>query len=290
MIRKVLAMITLTNVTKKFGAYLAINNLSFDVPAQQAVALWGENGAGKTTIIKCLLGLLRYEGQIRVDGFDAARAGRAARRLVGYVPQELAFYDDLTTLETARFFARLKQAPLTEAVTVIRQVGLEEHAGKAVRALSGGMKQRLALGLALLGDPPVLVLDEPTSNLDAAGRSHFLQLLAQVKAAGKTILFTSHRLEEIEQLADQVMVLERGTLKLSCTGAQLAGRLGLRTTVKLHLPNELLDDALGVLQRDGFQARRNGVGLLVDVHPSAKARPIHSLSRAQIAVTDFEME
>jgi ABC-type multidrug transport system ATPase subunit len=283
-------MITFTHVTKRFGGYTAINNLSFEAPAHRAVALWGENGAGKTTVIKCLLGLLRYEGRIMVNGFDAARNGRAARRLVGYVPQELAFYDDMTTLETARFFARLKQAPLTQAVTVINQVGLETHAGKPVRALSGGMKQRLALGLALLGDPPVLVLDEPTSNLDAAGRSQFLQLLAQVKAAGKTILFTSHRLEEIEQLADQVMVLEQGALKLTCTGAQLAGRLGLRTTVKLHLPGELLDHALGVLQRDGFQARRNGVGVLVDVHPSEKALPIHSLSRAQIAVIDFEVE
>jgi ABC-2 type transport system ATP-binding protein/nitrous oxidase accessory protein len=283
-------MINFVNVTKKFGNYAAIDQLNFVVPAQQAVALWGENGAGKTTIIKCLLGLLRYEGRIMVDGFDAARSGRAARRLVGYVPQELAFYDEMTALDTARFFAQLKQAPLTQAVAVITQVGLEAHAGKAVRTLSGGMKQRLALGLALLGDPPVLVLDEPTSNLDAAGRSQFLQLLAQVKAAGKTILFTSHRLEEIEQLADQVMVMERGVLKLTCAGDQLAARLGLRTTVKLHLPGELLDDALGVLQRDGFQARRNGVGVLVEVHPSEKARPIHSLSRAQIAVTDFEME
>jgi ABC-2 type transport system ATP-binding protein/nitrous oxidase accessory protein len=283
-------MIDFTNVTKKFGNFTAITDLSFVVPAQQAVALWGENGAGKTTVIKCLLGLLRYDGRIRVDGFDAARAGRSARRLVGYVPQELAFYDDLSTLETARLFAQLKRAPLTQAVSVITQVGLETHAGKAVSALSGGMKQRLALALSLLGDPPVLVLDEPTSNLDAAGRSQFLQLLAQVKTAGKTILFTSHRLEEIEQLADQVMVLERGRLKLTCTGDQLAARLGLRTTVKLHLASELLEDALGVLQREGYNARRNGVGVLVDVHPSEKARPIHSLSRAHIAVTDFEME
>ncbi len=283
-------MINFSNVTKKFGTYTAIDNLSFDIPAHQAVALWGENGAGKTTIIKCLLGLLRYEGQILVSGFDAVRQGRAARRLIGYVPQGLAFYDDMNTLQTARFFAQLKQVPLEQALTVITLVGLEDHADKPVRALSGGMKQRLALGLALLGDPPVLVLDEPTSNLDAAGRNQFLHLLGQVKAAGKTILFTSHRLEEIEQLADQVLVLARGALHLSCAGNQLASQLGLRTTVKLHLPGELLDAALGVLQRDGFQARRNGVGVLVDVHPSEKARPIHSLSRADIAVTDFEME
>jgi ABC-type multidrug transport system ATPase subunit len=283
-------MIQFLNVTKHFGRHAVVNNASFAVPAHQAVALWGANGAGKTTVIKCLLGLLRYDGQILVNGLDVASAGRQARRLIGYVPQELAFYDEMSTLDTACFFAQLKRTPLAQVRTVLAQVGLDEHSGKPVAALSGGMKQRLALSLALLGDPPVLVLDEPTSNLDASGRSQFLQLLAQVKAAGKTILFTSHRLEEIEQLADRAIVMETGTIKLTCTGHELAARLGLRTTVKLRLAGELLDDALGVLQREGFQARRNGVGVLVEVHPSEKARPIHSLSRAHIAVTDFEME
>ncbi|MEZ4614018.1 MAG: AAA family ATPase [Caldilineaceae bacterium] len=120
----------------------------------------------------------------------------------------------MSTLDTARFFAQLKQAPCTEAVTLLSQVGLAEHADKPVAALRG-MNNGCALALALLGDPPILVLDEPTSNLDPAGRSQFLQLLAQVKAAGKTILFTSHRLEEIEQIADQVIVMERcGALDL----------------------------------------------------------------------------
>ncbi|MCB0082358.1 MAG: ABC transporter ATP-binding protein, partial [Caldilineaceae bacterium] len=240
--------------------------------------------------IKCLLGLLRYNGTILVNGYDTYRQGRQARRLLGYVPQELAFYEEMSTLDTARFFAQLKQAPRTEAVTLLSQVGLAEHAGKPVAALSGGMKQRLALALALLGDPPVLVLDEPTSNLDPAGRSQFLQLLAQVKAAGKTILFTSHRLEEIEQIADQVIVMERGAVRLTCPGDELATALGLRTTVKLHLPTGLLDNALDVLQRAGYAARRNGVGVLVDVHPGEKAQPIHTLNQAQIAVTDFEVE
>ncbi|MEZ4727854.1 MAG: ABC transporter ATP-binding protein [Caldilineaceae bacterium] len=283
-------MITFTHVTKHFGHYRALDDLSFGVTVQQATALWGPNGAGKTTVIKCLLGLLRYEGQIMVNGYDAYRDGRQARRHVGYVPQELAFYEEMSTLAAVHFFAQLKGVPLAAAIPILTQVGLEEHADKTVAALSGGMKQRLALGLALLGDPPVLVLDEPTSNLDPAGRRHFLQLLAQVKAAGKTILFTSHRLEEIEQIADQVIVMERGAIKLICPGQALATQLGLHTTVKLRLPVELLDTALGVLQRDGFQARRNGVGVLVDVHPGEKAHPIHSLSRAQIAVTDFEME
>lgn len=284
------AMILFDDVTKRFGRACAVAGLALHVPLQQATAFWGPNGAGKTTVLKCLLGLLRYEGRIMVNGYDAYREGRKARGLIGYVPQELAFYEEMSTLETAHFFARLKDVPPCSAMTVLTQVGLEEQVGKPVAALSGGMKQRLALALALLGDPPVLVLDEPTSNLDPASRRQFLHLLLTVKAAGKTILFTSHRLEEIEQIADQVIVMDQGVVKFTCPGRELAVRLGLRTTVKLHLPPALLDTALEVLQRGGFQARRNGVGVLVDVHPAEKAHPIHCLSRAQIAVTDFEME
>lgn len=283
-------MITFEHVTKKFGQFTAVNDLSFTVASQQAVALWGSNGAGKTTVIKCILGLLHYNGQICVAGLDAQRQGRDARKLLGYVPQELAFYDDLSTLETARFFARLKKAPVQQIEAVLGQVGLSEHVTKPVRTLSGGLKQRLALGLALLGDPPILVLDEPTSNLDVTTRNTFLQLLAQVKAAGKTIIFTSHRQEEVEQLADQVLVMELGHLKLLCQANELAPRLGLRTQVKLRLPPNLVDAAINVLQHDGFTVHRNGVGLWVDVLSGEKARPIHRLSQADILVTDFEVE
>lgn len=283
-------VISSNDLTKRFGDFIAVDDLSFDVHAQEAVALWGPNGAGKTTVIKCLLGLLRYQGVIQVAGQDAHKQGKAVRRLLGYVPQELAFYPDLNTLETALFFARLKKAPASRAEAVLAQVGLAEHAAKPVGALSGGMKQRLALGLALLTDPAVLVLDEPASNLDAAARDQFLHLLAGVKAEGRTILFTSHRREEIEALADRVLVMDKGRLALSCSGRDLARQLGLRSQVKLRLAGETLDAALAVLQAGGFVAQRNGSGLLVDVLSGEKARPIGLLNQADIVVEDFEVQ
>lgn len=283
-------MIQFTNVTKRFGRFTAVDSVSFHVPAQGAMALWGANGAGKTTLLKSLIGLLRYQGEIRVAGHDAWRNGRRVRALLGYVPQELAFYEDLNTLESAHYFARLKGATAARVPIVLEQVGLWEHREKAVGALSGGMKQRLALGLALLADPPVLVLDEPTSNLDAAARDHFLALLSEVKAAGKTILFTSHRIEEIERLADHVVVMAAGKLKTCCAARDLSAALGLQTTVKLHMAPTLLDHAVRVLGTEGINARRNGVGILVHVPHGAKAQPIHLLTAAGIAVTDFEVE
>lgn len=282
-------MIEFINVTKRFHRFTAVDGVTFTVPAQQAVALWGANGAGKTTLLKSLLGLLRYDGTIRVAGLDAQRAGRQVRRLVGYVPQELAFYADLNTLETVHYFARLKQVTTTQARPVLEEVGLWEHRSKAVGALSGGMKQRLALALALLADPPVLVLDEPTANLDTAARTHFMRLLQRVRAAGKTILFTSHRLEEIEQLADQAVMLEAGRLLCCCSAQDLLRQLGPQTRVKLHIADHQLDHAVGVLAASGITAHRNGVGVLVNVQHGAKAHPLHLLSAAGIAVHDFEL-
>ncbi|MEI2776428.1 MAG: ABC transporter ATP-binding protein [Tetrasphaera sp.] len=203
---------------KTYGKFVAVDDLTLDVAPQEAVALWGVNGAGKTTVIKCLLGLLRYRGQIQVNGCDVRKQGRAARRLIGYVPQELAFYKEMSTLDMAHFYARLKATPSARIAPILEQVGLAEHTAKPVGALSGGMKQRLALGLALLADPPVLVMDEPTSNLDTAARSQLLQLLVQVKEAGKTVVFTSHRIEEVEALADRVAVMERGQLQYHLPG------------------------------------------------------------------------
>ncbi len=217
-------MIEFTNLTKRFGKFAAVDDLTLAIHPQEAVALWGVNGAGKTTVVKCLLGLLRYDGQITVNGFDVRRQGRARRPpLIGYVPQQQSFYDDMSTVETALFFARLKGAPAARIAPVLAQVGLGDQGGKRVGALSGGMKQRLALALALLGDPPVLVMDEPTSNLDTAARSQLLHLLLEVKRAGKTIIFSSHRIEEVETLADRVLVMEKGQVRFTCTPHELPG-------------------------------------------------------------------
>ncbi len=283
-------MIAISHLTKQFGSFTAVDDLSLTVAANEALALWGQNGAGKTTVIKCLLGLLPHRGSIEVGGLNIRRQGRAARRLIGYVPQELAFYEDMNAAETVMHFARLRKVAVASVGSILAPVGLAEHARKPVGTLSGGMKQRLALALALLGDPPVLVLDEPTSNLDTEARGQFLTLLAQVKSAGKTVLFTSHRLDEVETLADRVLVMRLGQEEFTAPASQLAQRLNLRTQIKLHLSPEQIDPALGLLSADGFQVRRNGIGIVVDVPHGAKAGPIHALSRADIVVTDFETE
>jgi ABC-type multidrug transport system ATPase subunit len=282
-------MIDVEGLVKKFGRCAAVDDVSFRVEPGEAVALWGANGAGKTTAIRCVLGLLSFRGSITVAGHDVRRAGKAARRSVGYVPQELALYDDLRLPDALHLFARLKRAPRPRPGAVLDEVGLADHRRKRIRELSGGMKQRMALAIALLADPPLLILDELTANLDAAAQGSFMTLLRDLKKRGKTILFTSHHHREVESLADRVLILERGRLVDSCPARGLAEHTGARCLLHVRLADDVVDDALHVLVDGGFDVTRNGHGLHVRVPVGAKAAPIGVLARRGITVRDFEV-
>lgn len=226
-------MIHVDDLSMSFWRTRVLNGVSFRVAPGEAVALWGPNGAGKTTALRCVLGLLNYRGAIAVGGLDIRRRGRAARRLIGYVPQQLSFYDDLRVREAMRLFARIRRTARARIGMELAAVGLTGQERKRIGALSGGMKQKLAIAIALLADPPVLMLDEPTSNLDAASRAEVLEALIELHRAGKTILFTSHRSEEMERLADRVLTIENGELVDSRTiprHSAAPGRLGHHAT------------------------------------------------------------
>jgi ABC-type multidrug transport system ATPase subunit len=208
------------------------------------------------------------------------------------VPQEINFHDDMTIRETLHFYARLKKTAVdTDHTTqLLQRLGLDRYKPKRVRDLSGGMKQRLALAIALLADPPVLILDEPTANLDVRAREEFLSLLAELKSAGKTLVFSSHRLEEVVALADRALVIESGQLIADCPPSELVTQFGDKATLKLHMDGALIETAVSTLTLHGFTASRNGSGVWVQVIPLEKARPISLLAQAGILVDDFQME
>lgn len=282
-------MIRVEGLRKVYGGVVAVDDVSFTVASGESVALWGHNGAGKTTIVRCLFGLVSYEGAVTVGGHDARDDGKAARALMGHVPQELSFFDDLGVSETLAFSARLRGVPPARIDEVLETVALSSERTKKVGSLSGGMRQRLAFALALLADPPVLVLDEPTSNLDAASREAMLGLLEELRGPGRSLLLTSHHLEEVGLLADRVITLEEGRAVLECPPDELAERLGLRSWLHLLVDGAPKEEAVSVLVREGFTAWPNSRGVLVDVSSQEKARALQTLARSGIAVRDFEV-
>jgi ABC-type multidrug transport system ATPase subunit len=188
-----------------------LDGVSLAVGRGESAALVGPNGSGKTSILRCLLGLVPFGGRATIGGHDVVRAPVPARRLVGYVPQKAAFGEGCAG-EILAFVARLRRVDPAAIPAALRAVGLGAHAAERVRTFSGGMQQRLALAVAMLGEPPVLLLDEPTASLDREGQETFVALVARLRAEGRTLLLSSHRREEVACLADRVLHLDRGRL------------------------------------------------------------------------------
>jgi len=282
-------MIEARHVTKKFKRVLAVDDVSFDLGSGGSLALWGSNGAGKTTLIRCLLGVFPSTGTIRVSGFDVRKCGKSARAQIGYVPQELAFHDDAKLGASMRFFARLRHVDSSNAARSLDKVGLSGHESKRLRDLSGGMKQRLALAIALIADPPIVVLDEPTSNLDSAGRGEVVDTLLDLRRAGKTIVFASHRPDEVITLADRVLVMEKGKMVQQTTPETLWPSRSSVRSLRLFIDRAGEHEAASVLRKNGFAVNLGNDGLCVAIEQHRKAEPMVVLARAGITVRDFEM-
>ncbi|MEO3713840.1 ABC transporter ATP-binding protein [Roseateles flavus] len=224
------AVLQLRGLCKHYGAgptlLKALDGVDLDVTPGQLFGLIGHNGAGKSTLFKLLLGLIRpTAGSLRVLGepVDGPRF-RELRRLLGYLPENLVLYDNLSGLETLQFFARLKGAPLAQCEPLLDQVGLATAGRRAVREYSKGMRQRLGFAQALLGEPRLLLLDEPTTGLDPAAIRDFYQQLDALRARGVTLVISSHILAELQGRVDALAMLSAGRLKAQGTVQALRER------------------------------------------------------------------
>ncbi len=281
-------MIIAKQISKRFGKVVALDDVSFTIQAGESVAFWGANGAGKTTALRCMLGLHSFEGQFTLNEIDVQKQGKSARRLVGYVPQEFAFYD-MSVLETLAFYARLKKTPAERIGEVLEKVQLTDHQSKGVNELSGGLKQRLALAIALLADPPFMLLDEPTASLDTRAQYDFMQMIRDLNDAGKTIIFTSHRIEEVTALANRVLMLVDGKLTKDFTPADLSAELGLRQWLRIEIADSQQPDVHKLLDTNGFTYVQNGAAVYVNVTDQPKFSVLQLLENGQIPIQDFEI-
>ena len=227
--------IELRAVGKRYGSSLVVDSVDVQVQAGECFVLVGHNGAGKTTIMKLMLGLTRPSmGQVQVLGEDpASRAFVARRQAMGYLPESTSFYPHLTGLELLSYYARLKGVAGTEVGQRLNQVGLHDVATKRLNIYSKGMRQRLGLAQALLGTPKLLFLDEPTTGLDPLLRRDFYQIIADLRASGTTVVISSHALNEVEASADSIAVLKHGTLVACGSLPDLSRQADLPVRIRL---------------------------------------------------------
>ncbi len=283
-------MIKIKNLTKRYGKAKALNNLNININENEATALWGSNGAGKTTLIRCLLGVIPFEGEININNKNLLTNDKEIKKSIGFVPQEISLHDNLSVDETINFYSQLKKTDLSTIGKWQDILGINNFKSKLIRELSGGMKQKLALAIALLGNPPILLLDEPTANLDLKSREDFLHLLSLLKKEGKTILFSSHRIEEVLSFADRVLALDNGLLIADAPPMEIYKKFGKNGTLKIYLDASLKNNAVEILAMQGFESSMNGKGIKVKVDPDSKIEPIKILINSGIAIENFDYE
>ncbi len=224
-------MLQVEKLCKSFGPLKAVDSVTFQVRAGEIYGLLGPNGAGKTTSISMISGLLKSDGgQVMVAGAAFSADPQRAKKIMGVVPQELAIYEELTGRENLEFWGRVAGLSARDAKIraeqLLEALTLSDRANEAVKNYSGGMKRRINIGCALLHQPHLLLLDEPTVGIDPQARQNILQFIRGLRASGTAILYTTHYLEEAELLCDRIGIIDHGRLLAEGTLSELQDRLG----------------------------------------------------------------
>lgn len=276
-------------LAKRFGAQIVLDGVDLRVEPGERVAVLGLNGAGKTTLFRCLLGLCEFEGELRVAGRPAGPTGKEARRCAAYLPQLPPRYD-LTLEEFVRVFSALRGVPPAGPVRWLEELDLEleAHGTKRLRELSGGMLQKALLAMALGSEAPVLLLDEPTANLDAASRRDFLRAIGRARP-DTTVLFASHRLDDVESLATRLLVLHRGRFRFDGTVEELLEAAGADVGLWIEVPSAEKERVARELAGcSGVRATRaNGAGVEVEVERGGRVEALLAARDRGLPLLDF---
>ncbi|WP_208585624.1 ABC transporter ATP-binding protein [Gracilibacillus suaedae] len=234
-------MLETINVSKSFKGKKAVQDVNLYLDKGESVGLLGPNGAGKSTTISMISTLIKpTSGEIKLNGVNTVNKPRDIRKVLGVVPQELALYQELSAYENLKFFGsiyKLKGKELEDSIQyALEIVGLKDRQKDLVKTFSGGMKRRVNIAAALLHKPQILILDEPTVGIDPQSRNHILETVRSLNETdGTTILYTSHYMEEVEQLCDRVYIMDHGEVIAAGSKAELLSILSSEDTIKLEL-------------------------------------------------------
>ncbi len=282
---------------KSFGDRVAVDDVGFTIAAGETYGLLGPNGAGKTTTISMVCGLLaRDAGRVSLRGRDLNTGTVDVKAAVGFVPQEIAIYPDLTARENLRFFGRLYDLTGKELDARIEQVlstiGLADRGNERTDAFSGGMKRRLNIGLGMLNDPTLLVLDEPTVGVDPQSRNAILDAVEALASEGLAVLYTTHYMEEAERLCDRVGILDEGTLKAEGTRRELISLVGEHDRLRIGAHGDLTVAARAAQTVPGVEAavpRDGGLDVLALDVRAVLADIVRAVDGTGAGITSMEV-
>jgi ABC-2 type transport system ATP-binding protein len=282
--------IEVDGLTKKYKDVTAVDDLSFNIRTGEIFGLLGPNGAGKTTTIKAILSLIHANsGEIKINGFDIKKQGIEARRSVGYLPERVAFYDNLTPLQTLHFFCELWGVDKSVAKPLISEVGLEDAIGRKVGTYSKGMVQLLGVAQVMLGNPPIYILDEPMAGLDARWVKTIREKIKMLNEQGASILFSSHILSEVENICDRVAIINKGELIAEDTVANLNKYLKIKPRLEISIPGlngkipEVIKSLKGVEAVDAKDDE-----LFVTCESSVRSKVITALEDAGLKIDNIK--
>ena len=282
------ATLDIRTLSKNFGAVAALNGVNLSAAAGERIALLGHNGAGKTTLFKLILGFLAPDaGSINIAG--AAPGSYTARKSISYLPENVAFPGNLTGAEVIALYARLKRSHLSNAALAVDRVGLAGAVSRRVGGYSKGMRQRLGLAIASLNAPALILLDEPTTGLDAQSRAEFYNHFRQLAENGATVLYSSHTLNDIGGNADRIIVLKSGKIVADGDEATLRARVKLPSKIILRFAE---GDAEASARHLGGRVREGG-HVIIDCAPEEKiatlARAIEKAHPLDIEIRDASL-
>ncbi|QJQ06761.1 ABC transporter ATP-binding protein [Undibacterium piscinae] len=287
------AAIQVRAVSKHYGALHAVDGVDLTVQRGEIFGLIGHNGAGKSTLFKMMLGLIApTAGEILINGTAVSgREFRQTRRQLGYLPENVVLYDNLSGLETLKFFAKLKGAPQQQCAPMLERVGLAHAVNRPLREYSKGMRQRLGFAQALLGEPRVLFLDEPTNGLDPQAIRDFYATLRGLRDSGVTVIITSHILAELQERVDRLAIMSAGKIQALGSVTQLREQMHMPLTIALGIDAADIARAQQALHAiDGVSSSVNPQGLIVSCPRAAKMAVLAACMNLGSGLSDLSIQ
>lgn len=290
-------MILVEQLRKSYGELRAVDGISFDVPKGELFGFLGPNGAGKTTTLSMISGLLKPDaGRVLIDEIDVWQTPKAAKRILGLVPQDIALYEELTGRENLRFWGGLYDLSASELKANmekwLNRVGLADRANDVVAKYSGGMKRRLNLAVGMIHNPKIVLLDEPTVGIDPQARNNIMEIIREIAREGTTILFTTHHLEEAETLCQRIAIMDHGKILQTGTVDELAKVVGDGDLINIHgvFSPASFKTALSGFSINFLNVAENSAAISLKQNGCNIAVIIQKLSEAGIAIDDLSMQ